>query len=50
MLKGFEWDEAKANRNARKHRVSFEEAATVFDDPMSITLDDPEHQKTSVDL
>lgn len=43
MLKGFEWDQAKASGNARKHRVSFEEAATVFDDPMSITLDDPEH-------
>jgi uncharacterized DUF497 family protein len=43
MLTGFEWAEAKARSNVRKHRVSFEEAVTVFDDPMSITLDDPEH-------
>jgi len=43
MLIGFEWDEAKARRNVHKHHVSFEEAVTVFDDPMSITLDDPEH-------
>jgi uncharacterized protein len=49
MLTGFEWDEAKARSNARKHRVSFEEAVMVFGDPMSITLDDPEHQTTSVD-
>ena len=43
MLTGFEWDKAKARSNVRKHQVSFEEAVTVFDDPMSITLDDPEH-------
>jgi uncharacterized DUF497 family protein len=45
MLTGFEWDEAKAKNNARKHRVSFEEAVTVFDDPMSITVDDPDHSE-----
>ena len=45
MLTGFEWHEAKAKSNARKHRVSFEEAVTAFDDPMSITLDDPEHSE-----
>ena len=39
----FEWDSDKATRNAKKHRVSFEEAATVFDDPMFITLIDEEH-------
>jgi len=43
MLTGFEWDEAKARSNVRKHRVSFEEAVTVFDDPMALTLDDSEH-------
>ena len=43
MLNGFEWDESKARSNVRKHGVSFQEAVTVFDDPMSITLDDPEH-------
>ena len=36
-----EWDEEKARRNVRKHRVSFEEAATVFCDPLSLTIDDP---------
>jgi uncharacterized DUF497 family protein len=39
----FEWDADKANRNVEKHRVSFEEAATVFDDPMFITFIDDEH-------
>jgi uncharacterized protein len=43
MLNGFEWDESKARSNVRKHGVSFQEAVTVFDDQMSITLDDPEH-------
>ena len=45
MLTGFEWDKAKATSNARKHRVTFEEAVTAFDDPMAITLDDPEHSE-----
>ena len=36
-----EWDGEKARRNVRKHRVSFEEAATVFADPLSLTIDDP---------
>ena len=39
----FEWDSDKATRNAKKHRVSFEEASTVFDDPMFITFIDEEH-------
>lgn len=39
----FEWDPAKARRNRRKHRVSFEEAATVFGDPLAITYPDPDH-------
>ena len=39
----FEWDEAKAVRNLAKHGVSFEEAATVFGDPLSDTFDDPDH-------
>ena len=46
MPTGFEWDEAKAKGNVHKHDVSFEEAATVFDDEMSITLDDPEHSES----
>jgi uncharacterized DUF497 family protein len=40
---GFEWDADKASKNVEKHQVSFEEAATVFDDPMFITFIDDEH-------
>jgi uncharacterized protein len=39
----FEWDENNAARNFVKHVVSFEEAATVFGDPLSDTFDDPDH-------
>jgi len=39
----FEWNEEKAKRNLRKHKVSFEEAKTVFNDPFSITISDPQH-------
>lgn len=39
----FEWDRQKAKTNLRKHRVSFEEAMTVFYDPLSATFDDPDH-------
>jgi uncharacterized DUF497 family protein len=39
----FEWDENKAAANLVKHGVSFEEAATVFGDPLSDTFDDPDH-------
>jgi len=39
----FEWDPAKASENGRKHGVTFEEAATVFGDPMARIFDDPEH-------
>jgi uncharacterized DUF497 family protein len=39
----FAWDEKKAARNLIKHSVSFEEAATVFDDPLSETFPDPDH-------
>ena len=39
----FEWDPEKAKRNYKKHRVSFEEAVTVFYDPLSATLGDPDH-------
>ncbi len=41
----FEWDEDKAKQNIRKHGVSFEEAATVFGDPFSITIYDPLHSR-----
>jgi uncharacterized DUF497 family protein len=39
----FEWDPGKAKRNYKKHRGSFEEALTVFYDPLSATFDDPDH-------
>jgi uncharacterized DUF497 family protein len=39
----FEWDPGKARRNRRKHRVSFQEAATVFGDPLAATYPDPDH-------
>ncbi|MEJ2210552.1 MAG: BrnT family toxin [Anaerolineae bacterium] len=43
MTIGFEWDAEKAQTNLRKHRVSFDEAVTVFNDPFSVTILDPEH-------
>jgi uncharacterized DUF497 family protein len=39
----FEWDDAKAEANVKKHGVSFAEAATVFGDPLAITFFDPDH-------
>jgi len=39
----FEWDPKKAEANVGKHRVSFDEAATVFLDPMAVSGPDPEH-------
>ena len=39
----FEWDPKKARSNLRKHKVSFEEAATALRDPMSATGHDPDH-------
>jgi len=39
----FEWDEEKAKRNISKHKVSFEEAKTIFDDPFLMTFPDPDH-------
>lgn len=43
MPQNFEWDEEKAKANLKKHKVSFDEAATVFSDPFSITIPDPDH-------
>lgn len=41
-----EWDEEKAATNQRKHRgVSFEEAATIFNDPLATTINDPDHSE-----
>jgi uncharacterized DUF497 family protein len=41
----FEWDPRKARVNLAKHGVSFEEASTVFGDPLSLTIPDPEHSQ-----
>ena len=38
----FEWDRAKAEANRRKHKVSFDEAVSVFYDPLSATFSDPD--------
>ena len=45
MPLSFEWDERKAKANLAKHGVSFEEAATVFGDPLSLTIPDPAHSE-----
>lgn len=39
----FEWEETKAATNLRKHKVSFEEASSVFEDDLSLTAHDPDH-------
>jgi len=43
MNSEFEWDPLKAASNLEKHGVSFAEAATVFFDPLSLTVPDPTH-------
>ncbi|MEH2373217.1 BrnT family toxin [Nostoc sp.] len=39
----FQWDSDKASSNAKKHSVSFEEAVTIFGDPLAVTIPDPDH-------
>jgi uncharacterized protein len=39
----FEWNSDKAKLNFEKHGVSFQEATTVFNDPLSVTFPDPDH-------
>ncbi len=41
----FEWDANKARANLAKHAVSFQEATTVFGDPVSLTIPDPAHSQ-----
>ncbi len=43
MALRFVWDLAKATANERKHRVGFQEATTVFDDSLTVTIPDPDH-------
>lgn len=46
MRFNFEWDQNKANTNLQKHGVSFDEAVTVFTDPLAITITDATHSDT----
>jgi uncharacterized DUF497 family protein len=39
----YEWSAAKAAANLKKHSISFEDAATVFLDPLAMTFPDPDH-------
>lgn len=41
----FEWDDAKAKANLKKHRVAFDEALSVFADPLARIFDDPDHSE-----
>ena len=43
MALRFSWDPRKAASNLRKHRLSFDEAVWAFEDPLSITIADPDH-------
>ncbi|MEO8436730.1 MAG: BrnT family toxin [Pyrinomonadaceae bacterium] len=44
----YEWDPKKAKQNLGKHGVSFEDAATVFLDPLAVTYPDPNHSGNEV--
>ncbi len=46
FLYEFEWDPVKAQANFIKHRLDFERAATVFLDPLALTIRDEEHGET----
>ncbi|MGK7946079.1 MAG: BrnT family toxin [Microcystaceae cyanobacterium] len=48
MILFFEWDEQKAQSNQRKHGITFEEALTIFDDPLAITFEDKLHSDQEV--
>ena len=45
----YEWDPRKAKASLRKHRVSFEDAATVFLDPFAVTYPDPDHSEKNLE-
>jgi len=45
MPLGFEWDSEKASSNVTKHGVTFDEASTVFADPLAVIFDDDEHSQ-----
>jgi uncharacterized DUF497 family protein len=41
----FEWDSRKARSNLTKHGIGFDEASTIFGDPLSLTIPDSEHSR-----
>lgn len=45
MELSFEWDEDKAKENLKKHKIDFNEGATIFHDPLVATLPDPDHSE-----
>jgi uncharacterized protein len=45
MRYDFEWDPKKASNNLRKHKISFERAATIFRDPNLLSIPDEEHSE-----
>ena len=47
MFIELEWDQNKAASNLLKHGVSFDEAKTVFDDPLYVDFYDPDHSYTA---
>ena len=44
----FEWDDGKAKANLRKHQVGFDEACTVFGDPLAKIFSDEEHSGAEI--
>ena len=48
MALEFEWDPVKARQNLREHGISFDEATTVFQDTLSITIADPDHSDSEI--
>jgi uncharacterized DUF497 family protein len=48
FLYEFEWDPVKAQANFSKHGLDFERAATVFEDPLALTIADGEHSEAEV--
>ena len=45
MSSAFQWDETKELANLRKHGVSFDEAASVFENPLAAIFSDPDHSQ-----
>lgn len=48
MALSFEWDKDKAASNESKHGVTFDEASTVFADPLAVIFDDEEHSEDEI--